>query len=389
MIYNNSSGENMRKITDLKLEGKTVIVRVDYNVPIKEGIVTDDNRIRQSLETINYLIEKKCKIILLSHLGKVKTKEDLEKNTLKPVKIVLEKLLNKKILFSEELKDVELEEKIKMLKSGDIILLENTRHMDYPDKLESNCDENLSKYWSTLGEIFIMDAFGSAHRAHASTVGIAKYLPSAAGFLVIKEIDKLKEIKNENKTLLLGGAKVSDKIGVIKNLINTANYVIIGGAMCGTFLKIKGYNVGKTFVDNEKDEYIKDLVNNYEHKIILPVDVMTESGEKSINEINDDETIYDIGTETIKIFNEYLSSAKLVLTNGTMGLYEDQKYENGTKYTLKCLYDNDIKTIVCGGDTASAVKKFGYNFYYISTGGGASLEYLSGEKLPGLEVLGE
>ena len=389
MIYNNSSGENMRKITDLKLEGKTVIVRVDYNVPIKEGIVTDDNRIRQSLETINYLIEKKCKIILLSHLGKVKTKEDLEKNTLKPVKIVLEKLLNKKILFSEELKGVELEEKIKMLKSGDIILLENTRHMDYPDKLESNCDENLSKYWSTLGEIFIMDAFGSAHRAHASTVGIAKYLPSAAGFLVIKEIDKLKEIKNENKTLLLGGAKVSDKIGVIKNLINTANYVIIGGAMCGTFLKIKGYNVGKTFVDNEKDEYIKDLVNNYEHKIILPVDVMTENGEKSINEINDDETIYDIGTETIKIFNEYLSSAKLVLTNGTMGLYEDPKYEKGTKYTLKCLYDNDIKTIVCGGDTASAVKKFGYNFYYISTGGGASLEYLSGEKLPGLEVLGE
>lgn len=389
MIYNNSSGENMRKITDLNLEGKRVIVRVDYNVPIKEGIVTDDNRIRQSLETINYLIEKKCKIILLSHLGKVKTKEDLEKNTLKPVKIVLEKLLNKKILFSEELKGLELEEKIKMLKSGDIILLENTRHMDYPDKLESNCDENLSKYWSTLGEIFIMDAFGSAHRAHASTVGIAKYLPSAAGFLVIKEIDKLKEIKNENKTLLLGGAKVSDKIGVIKNLINTANYVIIGGAMCGTFLKIKGYNVGKTFVDNEKDEYIKDLVNNYEHKIILPVDVMTENGEKSINEINDDETIYDIGTETIKIFNEYLSSAKLVLTNGTMGLYEDKKYEKGTKYTLKCLHDNDIKTIVCGGDTASAVKKFGYNFYYISTGGGASLEYLSGEKLPGLEVLGE
>ena len=389
MIYNNSSGDNMRKITDLKLEGKTVIVRVDYNVPIKGGIVTDDNRIRQSLETINYLIEKKCKIVLLSHLGKIKTKEDLEKNTLQPVKIILEKLLDRDILFSKELKGTELEEKIKMLKRGDIILLENTRHMDYPDKLESNCDENLSKYWSTLGEIFIMDAFGSAHRAHASTVGIAKYLPSAAGFLVIKEIDKLKEIKNENKTLLLGGAKVSDKIGVIKNLINTANYVIIGGAMCGTFLKIKGYNVGKTFVDNEKDEYIKDLVNNYEHKIILPVDVMTENGEKSINEINDDETIYDIGTETTKIFNEYLSSAKLVLTNGTMGLYEDPKYEKGTKYTLKCLYDNDIKTIVCGGDTASSVKKFGYNFYYISTGGGASLEYLSGKKLPGLEVLGE
>lgn len=388
MIYNNS-GENMKKITDLKLENKTVIVRVDYNVPIKEGIVTDDNRITASFKTINYLIEKNCKIILLSHLGKVKNKEDLEKNTLEPVKIVLEKLLNRKILFSKELTGKKLEEKVKFLKNGEILLLENTRYMDYPDKLESTCDESLSKYWSTLGEIFIMDAFGSAHRAHASTVGIAKYLPSAAGFLVIKEVEKLNEIKIENKTLLLGGAKVSDKIGVIKNLISTADHVIIGGTMCGTFLKVKGYNVGKTFVDDEKSNYVADLIKKYENKIILPIDVITENGEKTINQINNDETIYDIGPETIKIFNQYLSTATLVLTNGTMGLYEDEKYENGTKYTLKCLYENDIKTVVCGGDTANAVKKFGYGFYYISTGGGASLEYLSGDKLPGLEVLGE
>ena len=389
MIYNNSSGEKMKKITDLNLEEKRVIVRVDYNVPMKDGIVTDDNRIKESLETINYLIKKNCKIILLSHLGKVKTKEDLEKNTLMPVKKILEKLLNKKIFFSKESKGKELEEKIKLLKSGEILLLENTRYMDYPNKLESNCDKELSKYWASLADVFIMDAFGSAHRAHASTVGIAKYIPSAAGFLVIKEIEKLNEIKTEDKTLLLGGAKVSDKIGVIENLINTANYVIIGGAMCGTFLNIKGYNVGQTYVDEEKEKYVKKLIKENENKIILPIDVKTENGVKSINEIESNETIFDIGPETTKIFKEYLSSAKLVLTNGTMGLYEDKRYECGTKETLKCLYENNIKTIVCGGDTANAVKKFGYSFYYISTGGGASLEYLSGNKLPGLEVLGE
>ena len=379
----------MKKIMDLDLENKKVLVRVDYNVPISDGIVMDDNRIRQSLETIKYLIDKNCKIILLSHLGKIKTEEDIKNNSLLPVKKVLKDLLGMPVDFSSELKGPNLEEKVNNLKNGDVLLLENTRYMDYPDKLESNCDEKLSKYWASLADVFIMDAFGSAHRAHASTVGVAKYLPSAAGFLVIKELEKLDEIKKEEKTLLLGGAKVSDKIGVIENLIDKATYVLIGGAMCGTFLKIKGYNVGKTFVDNEKEEYTKKLIEEFGEKIILPIDVVTENGNKYIKEIEDDETIYDIGTKTIEIFNKYLSKSKLVLTNGTMGLYEEKKYENGTKNTLKCLYDNGIKTVVCGGDTGNAVKKFGFNFYYISTGGGASLEYLSGNVLPGIQVLGE
>ena len=270
---------------DLDLENKKVLVRVDYNVPISDGIVMDDNRIRQSLETIKYLIDKNCKIILLSHLGKIKTEEDIKNNSLLPVKKVLKDLLGMPVDFSSELKGPNLEEKVNNLKNGDVLLLENTRYMDYPDKLESNCDEELSKYWASLADVFIMDAFGSAHRAHASTVGVAKYLPSAAGFLVIKELEKLDEIKKEEKTLLLGGAKVSDKIGVIENLIDKATYVLIGGAMCGTFLKVKGYNVGKTFADKEKEEYTKKLIEEFGEKIILPIDVITENGNKYIKEI--------------------------------------------------------------------------------------------------------
>ena len=356
----------MKKINELDLNDKTVIVRVDYNVPIKDGIVTDDNRIRQSLKTLDYLIEKKCKIILLSHLGKIKEEADKEKNTLKPVKEVLEKLINRNVKFSSSLRGDELETKIKNLNNGEILLVENTRYLDYPNKLESNCDEELSKYWASLADVFIMDAFGSAHRAHASTVGIAKYLPSAAGYLVIKELEELEKIKSTEKTLLLGGAKVSDKIGVIDNLITT-----------------------NTYVDDEKLLYAKKLLEDYKSKIILPIDVVTENGNKEIHKITENETILDIGNNTIELFKKHLSNSKLVLTNGTMGLYEDEKYENGTKNILQFLSQNSIKTIVCGGDTASAAKKYKCDFYYISTGGGASLEYLSGEKLPGIEVLGE
>lgn len=379
----------MKEINELDLNEKTVIVRVDYNVPIKDGIVTDDNRIRQSLKTLEYLLEKKCKIILLSHLGKIKEEADKEKNTLKPVKEVLEKLINQNIEFSSSLRGEELETKIKNLGNGEILLVENTRYLDYPNKLESNCDEELSKYWASLADIFIMDAFGSAHRAHASTAGIARYLPCAAGYLVIKELEELEKIKSTEKTLLLGGAKVSDKIGVIDNLITTSDFVLIGGAMCGTFIKSQGFNVGNTYVDDEKLSYAKKLLEDYKSKIILPIDVVTENGNKEIHKITENETILDIGNNTIELFKKHLSNSKLVLTNGTMGLYEDEKYENGTKNILQFLSQNSIKTVVCGGDTASAAKKYKCDFYYVSTGGGASLEYLSGEKLPGIEVLGE
>ena len=377
----------MQTIKEIDIKNKKVIIRVDYNVPIQNGIITDNNRIKQSLETINYCIKEEAKIILMSHLGKVKTEEDIKNNTLLPIKTELEKLLNRKIEFSKELQGRSLEEKINNLNRGEIILLENTRHLDYPNKLESNCDEELSKYWASLGEVFILDAFGSAHRTHASTYGIAKYLPHAIGFLIEKEIIELEKIKKENKTIILGGSKVSDKIGVIKNLIDLSSNILIGGAMCGTFLKALGYEVGKTFVEEDKiEEVIKLLEKN---KISLPIDVITENGIKSIEEIEKDESILDIGPKTLSIFKSHIHSNEIILMNGTMGKWEDEKYSNGTKELFNYLKDFKAKVIICGGDTGSASKHYNYTPYYLSTGGGASLEYLEGKTLMPLKIMEE
>lgn len=374
----------MKTLKDIDINNKKVILRVDYNVPIKDGKITDNNRIKESLETIKYLINNNAKIILMSHLGKVKNLEDKEKNTLLPVKEELERLLNKKIEFSSELKGEELERKISLLKNGEIILLENTRHMDYPNTLESSCDEELSKYWASLADVFIFDAFGSAHRLHASTCGIANYLPHSVGFLVEKEIKALDEIKNKPKTLIIGGAKVTDKIGVIKNLLNNTYNCLIGGAMCATFLKSMGINVGKTFVSNEKLEEVKKLIET--GKIILPLDVITENGVKDINEITNDETILDIGPKTINIFASYFHTNELVLMNGTMGLWEEHAYSTGTKKIFEELTKAESKVVVCGGDTASAAKYYNFHPYYLSTGGGAALKYLEGTPLPALDI---
>ena len=377
----------MKKITDLELKNKTVLLRVDYNVPIENGIIKDNNRIKQSLETLNYLINQNCKIILLSHLGKVKEEKDKENNSLRPVREELSKLLNKEVFFVSEPKGEELENKVKSLKNKEIILVENTRYMDVPDKLESNCDDELSKYWASLADIFVMDAFGSIHREHASTYGVTKYLESAAGFLVLKEIEELDKVKESNKNIILGGAKVSDKIGLIQNLIENTENIFIGGAMCATFLKAENINVGKTFVDEEKMDVVKDLLKKYREKIIIPVDVVTENEIKSIYEIEDDESILDIGPETVELFKAYLNKNIVTLVNGTMGLFEKEEYENGTKSILEYLHDSNIKTVICGGDTGSAVKKYNLDFYYVSTGGGASLEYLGNDTLPCIEVL--
>ena len=375
----------MKTIRDVDVENKTVIVRVDYNVPVKDGKVVDNNRIKASLETINYLIEKKAKIILMSHMGKVKTEEDKANNTLLPVRDELEKLLGKKVQFSEELVGEELENKIDNLKSKDILLLENTRYLDVPKNLESGCDKSLSFYWSSLCDVFILDAFASSHRAHASTYGISLYKPNAIGFLVEKEISFLDKVKNSEKILILGGAKVSDKIGVIKNLLPTSRKVLVGGAMCATFLRAKGYNVGNTFVDNEKLDEIKLLLND--QKIILPVDVVTENGVKTVNNISEGESILDIGPETIGLFKANINVGNLILMNGTMGKYEDEAYSGGTKAIFEYLSNNNARVIVCGGDTGAAAKKFNYEPYYLSTGGGASLEYLEGKEMLPLEIM--
>ena len=321
----------------------------------------------------------------MSHLGKIKTKSDLEANSLKPVRDELSILLHKDIKFSSTLKGKELDDLVNNLNPGDILLLENTRYMDYPDKLESNCDIELSKYWASLGDVYILDAFASSHRRHASTVGIPSYLPHAVGFLVERELQELDEIKKENKTLLLGGAKVDDKLSLIEYLLPTSDKILLGGRMCATFIKSEGYEVGKTETNDALLDKCKELLKT--NKIIFPIDVVTENGIKELDKITKEETIYDIGSETIEMYERVLKNKVLILINGTMGMYENPLYENGTKELYEFLKQEKKKVVVCGGDGASSSKKYNFNPYYISTGGGASLNYLSGIELPALKIM--
>ncbi len=374
----------MKTIKEADLKGKTVIVRVDYNVPIKNGIIEDENRIKESLDTIKYLLENNCKIILMSHLGKVKTIEDKDNNSLDVVSKKLGELLNMNIYFSRSTRGGELESKINLLNFGEILLMENTRFEDIPNELESKCDDELSKYWASLGEIFILDAFGSCHRNHASTYGIGKYLPTYAGFLVEKELKILKEVmESQDKIVILGGAKVEDKLTVVQNLINSSSKMLIGGVMAFTFLKASGVEVGPNFVDFEKLDEIRDLYNRYKEKIILPLDFLTDSGIKNANEL--DALAYDIGPLTIELFKKELTSGSLVIWNGTLGKFEEATFEAGTKEMLEYLNESNKKVVIAGGDTGSAAHKYNLDFYYVSTGGGATLEYLSGNKFKTLE----
>lgn len=384
-----------KNITDYNYVGKKVIIRCDLNVPILNGKITDDTRIKESLHSIKYLIEKKAKIIILSHLGKVKTEEDKKANTLYPVYLRLKELLNTEVYFSKELTGRDLETKINKLYPGQVLLLENTRYLDVPNKLESNCDEELSKYWASLADIFIDDAYGTAHRTHASNVGIAKYLPNALGFLMEKEVTNLEEIIEENThpfVLVLGGKKISDKTLVIDNLIKKCDYLLLGGGMCFTFLKAQNYNVGSSIVEDNNIPYCKNLLREYSSKIILPLDIMTNNKQvKDINALDNEDIGYDIGPKTITQFKNILSLAKRVIINGPMGIYEEPSFANGTKEIYEILKEKHIKTLIGGGDSAASVNLLGYNncFYHISTGGGATLEYLSGKKLPGIEIIND
>lgn len=377
----------MKLITDADVKGKKVIVRVDFNVPIKDGKIIDDNRIVGSLKTINYLVENKAKVILLSHLGRVKTEEDKKTNSLDIVAKHLTSLVKFPVYFTHETRGDELEACVNSLLEGEVLLVENTRFEDVPKTLESSCDEKLSKYWAGLGDIFVLDAFGTAHRCHASTYGISKYIPSYAGFLVNDEVEMLDKALKEKRTLLLGGAKVDDKIGVLNNLVPSSDLVLIGGAMCFTFLKAKGFNVGKSIVSEENIEYCKELLDKYEDKIVLPLDFVTEDGVKDIDEFNDDNIGFDIGPKTIREFENKLEGSNLVLWNGPLGKYEDKEYENGTKELMKYLEGQKYPTILAGGDVTGASKYFGVKMYYVSTGGGSTLEYLEGKKFKTLERL--
>ena len=399
-IINMEYGDNMKKnIRDFELENKKIIIRCDFNVPIKDGIIIDDNRIKESLETIKYALNNNAKVILLSHLGRIKEEKDLEKNTLLPVSNRLSELLNKEVIFIPETRSERINEIISSMKSGDIVLLENTRYEDLNDKKESSNDLELGKYWSTLGDIFINDAFGTIHRSHASNVGIASNLPSGIGFLIEKELTALTQLNNPDKPyiVILGGAKVSDKLGVITNLITKADKIMIGGAMAFTFLKAQGKEVGKSLVEEDLIPTCKTLLETYPNKIVLPIDfvVSTEINEnssfenKNIDNMIVSDIGLDLGLETIFNFKNILKDAKTVVWNGPLGYYEIKNYQKATHEILKYLTENNINTILGGGDIVAASKSLGYKekVTHASTGGGATLEFLEGKNLPGLEII--
>ena len=387
----------MKTIEDFDLQGKRVLIRVDFNVPIKEGKITDDNRIRESLKTINYAISNNAKVILLSHLGRVKEEADLAKNNLLPVSVRLSELLGKDVKFINVTRGIELENAINEMNNGDVILIQNTRYEDLDGKKESGNDSELGKYWASLGDIFINDAFGTSHRAHASNVGIASNLPSGIGYLVEKELNNMLPVINNPErpfTVILGGSKVSDKIGVIDNLINKCDYLLIGGGMAYTFLKAKGMEVGSSLVEDDFIDYCKEVLNKTD-KIILPVDhVVSDSLESDkshiTKEIASGEMGLDIGPETINLFKEYITKSKTIIWNGPVGVFENKLYQKGTKSICE-MFNTNQTVIIGGGDSASAVINLGYKdrVTHISTGGGASLELLEGKDLPGISIIGE
>lgn len=388
----------MKTIRDFELENKKVIIRVDFNVPIKDGIIQDDTRIKESLETIEYAINKGSKVILLSHLGRIKEEKDLEKNNLYPIAIRLSELLNKKVMFSNNTRGTILENRINEMKNGEILLIQNTRYEDLENKKESNNDLELGKYWASLGDIFINDAFGTSHRTHASNVGIGSILPCGIGFLIEKELKAFEKVLNNPDkpfTVILGGAKVKDKIGVIENLVNVADYILIGGGMAYTFLKASGINIGKSLLDEESLDFCKEMLEKYKDKIILPIDsvnaidVDNEGRTCFINEIKENEMGLDIGYNTVKLFKTYLENSKTIIWNGPLGMFEKEQFSKGTIGICETLKNIDAIKIIGGGDTASAIINLGYKDYmtHISTGGGASLELLEGKELPGIKVV--
>ena len=395
--------ENMKKtIKDYELNGKKVIIRCDLNVPIENGIIKDITRIKASLKTIRYARKMNAKVILLSHLGRIKTEEDKQKNTLKPVAEELSKLLRKKVTFIDQTRGEKLENAINNMKDKDVILIENTRFEDLNGKKESSNDKTLGKYWANLGDIFINDAFGTIHRAHASNLGIASNLPNGLGFLVENEIKKLTKLIDKPKkpyTIILGGSKVEDKIGVISNLITKADYLLIGGGMAFTFLKAAGFNIGSSLCEREKLSYCKDLLNKYEEKIVLPIDIITakeinenaKTTERFLGEIEEDEIGLDIGPKTTEVFKQYLDDCKTIFWNGPLGYFELKPFQNGTKTILDIITKTKAYTVVGGGDTIRAATDFNYQdkISHISTGGGASLAFLEEKPLPALDVIDE
>lgn len=391
-----------KTIRDYNLYDKKVIIRCDFNVPMENGVILDDNRIIASLDTIEYALNNGAKVILMSHLGRIKDASDLAKNSLEPVAKRLEELLKRKVVFVDVTRGKKLEKAVKKMKVGSVLLIQNTRYEDLDGKKESGNDSELASYWASLGDIYINDAFGTSHRAHASNVGIASILPNGIGFLIEKELNVMEHsISNPKRpfTVVLGGAKVNDKIGVIENLVKIADYILIGGGMAYTFLASRGYNVGKSLVDKENIDFCKKILDNYSSKIILPIDnlVANEISNNSYVRIKESDKIenndiaLDIGPKTIELFKEYLNKSKTVIWNGPLGFTEIKNFSKGTKAICDTLSKLDATTIIGGGDTASSVINLGFKdeFTHISTGGGATLELLEGKELKGISIISD
>lgn len=393
-------------VTDLDVKGKKVLMRVDFNVPMKDGKITDENRIVAALPTIKYVLENGGRVIAFSHLGKVKTEEDLAKKSLRVVAERLAEHLGQPVKFVLATRGAELEAAVAELKDGEIMMFENTRFEDLDGKKESKNDPELGKYWASLGDLFVNDAFGTAHRAHASNVGIAANIgegKTAAGFLMEKEIKFIGgAVDSPERPLvaILGGAKVSDKIGVIENLLVKADKVLVGGAMMFTFLRALGKNTGTSLVEEDKIDLAKDLLAKANGKLVLPIDAVVakefnnDAPHKtvSVDEIPADEMGLDVGAGTVELFAKEINGAKTVVWNGPMGVFEMPNYAKGTIGVCEAIANlQNATTIIGGGDSAAAAISLGYadKFTHISTGGGASLEYLEGKKLPGVESISD
>lgn len=387
----------------MEVKNKKVLLRCDFNVPVENGKILDDSKIVASLNTINYLVKEGAKIIILSHFGKVKTEEDKKNNSLAVVAAHLQKLVSTKVVFSKQARSLYLEAKIESMNPGEILVLENTRFEDVPDKLESGNDPQLAMYWASLADIYCLDAFGSAHRKHASTYGVAKYLPSCIGFLVQHEVEMLDKYvlaANHPFTILMGGAKVEDKVALIESLLPRCDHLLLTGGIANSCLASLGLRVGGSLRTKDQELLVKlrDILVKYKDKIMLPVDAVVGRSYNesfidhiSIDKVEEDDIIYDIGVKTIAKYKEVIAYSKTIFVNGTAGKYEDIRYATGTRELLQSIANSQATKVVGGGDGVSAVQHFalGEKFTFLSTGGGATLEYIINNGLPAIDNIAD
>ncbi len=388
----------------MEIRNKKVILRVDYNVPMIGGKIIDDTKMKLTLDTIYYLLSENCKIILLSHLGKVRSNEDKKKYSLEPIANHLKTLLNKEdIYFSKDNYGSEVIARVAKMLPQEILVLENTRFMDVPNRLESTSDPQLSEFWASLGDVYVNDAFGTAHRKHASNYGIAKYIPSCIGFLMQKELGMLNRLvlhPIHPFTVIMGGAKMDDKMPLIEALLPQCDHLLCAGAIANTCLKALGFSVGESLASDNLEviKKVQSLLLKYKNKFILPLDAIVGSTYdqnyiqyKLIDKITDNDMILDIGTKTLQKFSSAILESETIFLNGTVGVYENSKFANGSKELLSLLKKSDAIVVVGGADASSSVNNLGYQnvFTYVSSGGGATLEYIATHHLVALEPIKE